>query len=65
MDKNEPDFSSLYQQLFFNDKIPPQAKIVINEFSNSHQNCLIPNMHFIGMVFKVIMSLKDYMKLRP
>jgi hypothetical protein len=41
-------------------KIPAPAKIIVNEYANSHQGCLIPHQHFMAMVFKIIKVLKDY-----
>ena len=56
----EIDYRSVYTELFFNEKIPAPAKIIINKYSNDHQNCLVPHMHFMGMIFDIIRTLKDY-----
>ncbi len=53
------EYRSIYTDLFFNKKIPAPAKIIINKYSNSHQGCLIPHMHFMGMVFDIIKSLRE------
>jgi len=58
------EYRSIYTNLFFNPKIPAPAKIIINRESNKHQNCLIPHMHFMGMVFEIIKALMDFMKAR-
>lgn len=54
------EYRAIYTELFFNDKIIPPAKIIINKYSNSHQGCLIPHQHFMAMVFDVIVALRDY-----
>ena len=58
----EIEYRSIYSELFFNNKIPAPAKIIINKYSNSHQNCLVPHMHFMAMVFDIVKILKDYRK---
>lgn len=60
--KEDLEYSNIYSELFFMAKIPAPAKIVVNKYSNSHQNCLIPHMHFMGMVFEIIKTLQDYRK---
>lgn len=57
------DFRSIYSDLFFRDKVPTVAKIVINKYSNTHNDCLIPNMHFLAMVFEAIQALQKYKQL--
>jgi len=54
------EYRGLYTQLFFMDKFPAPAKIVVNKYSNSHNGCLIPTMHFMAMVFEIIKCLQDY-----
>jgi DNA polymerase III delta prime subunit len=56
------EYRNLYSTLFFMEKFPVQAKIVVNKYSNSHQNCLVPSMHFMAMVFEMIKALQDYRK---
>ena len=56
------EFRSVYTELFYAEKIPTPAKIIINKYTNSHQNALIPNMHFMAMIFEIITALKDYRK---
>jgi len=56
------EYRSVYTDLFFNPKIPAPAKIIINREANRHQNCLIPHMHFMGMVFDIIKALMDFIK---
>jgi replication factor C small subunit len=58
------DFRSIYSDLFFRDKVPTTAKIIINKYSNSHNDCLIPHMHFLAMVFDVIQVLQKYKQLK-
>jgi DNA polymerase III delta prime subunit len=54
------EYRNVYTELFFMKKIPTQAKIIVNKYSNTHQNCLVPHMHFMGMIFEIINSLKEY-----
>lgn len=56
------EYRSLYEALFFKDKFPVPAKIVVNKYSNSHQAALVPSMHFMAMVFEMVKTLQDYRK---
>ena len=56
----EIEYRGVYTELFFNKRIPAPAKIVINKYSNEHQGCLIPHMHFMGMIFQMTKVLGDY-----
>ena len=56
------EYRNVYTELFFMKKIPAPAKIIVNKYSNTHQNCLIPHMHFMGMVFEIIKTLQEYRK---
>jgi DNA polymerase III delta prime subunit len=58
------EYRSIYTDLFFNDKIPAPAKIIINKYANEHQGCLIPHQHFMAMVFDVIKALREYKLVR-
>lgn len=57
------EFRGLYTELFFMKNFPAPAKIIVNKYSNTHQNCLVPNMHFMGMIFEIIKTLQDYKRL--
>jgi len=57
------DFRMIYSDLFFREKVPTVAKIIINKYSNSHNDCLIPHMHFLAMLFEVIQGLQKYKQL--
>jgi len=61
--KQEIEYRNVYTDLFFSDKLPAPAKVIVNQYTNSHQNALVPKMHFMSMVFEIIKSLKDYRKL--
>lgn len=60
LSEQQIEYRNVYSDLFFLDKVPAPAKIVINQYSNSHQNCLIPHMHFMAMIFNIIKSLQEY-----
>ena len=58
------DFRTIYSDLFFRvTTIPTTAKIIINKYGNSHNDCLLPPMHFMAMVFEVIQGLQKYKQL--
>jgi len=61
--QNDLEYRSLYNNLFFMDKIPVSAKIIVNKYSVDHQNCLVPHMHFLAMIFDIIKSLQEYKRL--
>lgn len=61
--QNDLEYRSLYNSLFFMDKVPVQAKIIVNKYSLDHQNCLIPSMHFLALVFDIVKSLQEYKRL--
>lgn len=58
--EGNPDFLSVYIDLFNNDKIPPWAKICVNKYSNVHNTCAIPQMNFIAMILEIIKNGKQY-----
>jgi len=57
------DFRSIYSSLFFRNEIPVNVKIIVNKYTNSHGDCLVPSMHFMAMIFEMIKSLQEYKKL--
>lgn len=57
------DYRMIYSDLFFRDKVPAVAKVLINKYSNSHADCLLPHMHFLAMLFEVIQALQKYKQL--
>lgn len=63
LSEHELEYRRLYTDLFYM-KIPPQAKIVVNKYTNLHQNCLVPSMNFMAMVFDVIKVLNEYTRLK-
>jgi len=62
LEKGDVEYRGLYTQLFYM-KIPANVKVVVNEFANGHNGCLVPHMHFMGMIFKMIVTLKEYKRL--
>jgi replication factor C small subunit len=60
LDKQDLEFKSVYEQLFFTKDYPVPAKIVTNKYSNSHQSCLVPSMHFMSMILEMINALQAY-----
>lgn len=60
LNEQDLDFRKIYHTLFSMKEIPIPAKIVVNKFANSHNDCLIPSMHFMAMMFEIIKSLQEY-----
>jgi len=58
--EQEMEYQNIYSSLFFTDHIPAPVKIIINKYTNAHQNALVPHMHFMAMIFEIIKILKDY-----
>jgi DNA polymerase III delta prime subunit len=54
------EYRNIYTELFFMEKMPAPAKVVVNKYTNSHQNSLVPHMHFIAMIFDIIKTLREY-----
>lgn len=54
------EYYRMYNELFFMDKIPATAKVIVNQYSLNHQSCLSPQMHFMAMVFDIIRALRDF-----
>jgi|LSQX01.2.fsa_nt_gb DNA polymerase III delta prime subunit len=57
------DFRAIYSDLFFRNEVPVPAKIIINKYSNSHADCLLPNQHFLAATFEIIQVLQKYKQL--
>jgi replication factor C small subunit len=57
------EYRNMYVQLFFRDEIPANSKVIVNKYSSSHSNCLIPSMNFLSMVFEIIKCLQEYNRL--
>ncbi len=62
LDKQDLDFRNIYTKLFNEKQIPIPAKIVINKYSNTHQGCLVPSMHFSSCIFQIIQTINAYYK---
>jgi DNA polymerase III delta prime subunit len=54
--ESEPDYNHIYQTLFFHEELPAWAKIKVNEYSNRHNSCANPTIHFMAMVYDVIQA---------
>lgn len=61
---NELDYISIYEKLFFNNKIPIPVKIIINEFSTKNLKSEVPQMNFMAMVFKSAEIIKKYKSMK-
>ena len=57
------DYREIYTKLFFNKSIPVPFKLIVNKYSNTHNNCLVDTMHFMGLIFEGIQELQKYSKM--
>lgn len=62
VEQKDVEYRSLYSTLFFTKAVPPPAKVIVNKYTNSHGDCLVPSMHFIAMLFEIIKCLKEFTK---
>lgn len=60
LDKQDMEFSNVYESLFNNKAIPIPAKIIVNKYSREHLNCLVPSMHVSAMIFEIIQTISQY-----
>ncbi len=58
------DYRRIYETLFYDAKTPVPVKILVNKYANGHGDCLMPSMHFMGLVFETVKSLQEYKKLK-
>jgi len=54
------EFRGIYSNLFYCKDLPVPAKIIVNKYCNKHQECLIPSMNFMAMVFEISKALQGY-----
>jgi DNA polymerase III delta prime subunit len=62
--ENDLPYDALYDELFLNQKLLANVKVVVNRYSISHQNCLIPYMNFVSMIYDSIKIITAYEKLK-
>ncbi len=48
------DFREIYQRMFEDPEVPIWMKIVINEFANKHDQCMLPAMNFMGCIYECV-----------
>jgi len=58
------EFRSVYVDLFSRPETPIPAKLVVNKYTNSHQDCLVPSMHVLAMVYEIIEVLQKYKQIK-
>lgn len=56
------DFREIYTKIFFKKEIPVPVKVVVNKYTNTHNNCLVDSMHFMSMIFESINTLQQFHK---
>jgi len=59
--KQELDYLQIYEKLF-SSEIPLWAKIEVNKYSNEHNRCAIPHIHFVAMCWSIIQNGTNYRK---
>lgn len=58
----ELNYRDIYENLFI--KCPDIiAKIIVNKYCNSHNECLISSMHFMAMIYEIVQKLDNFTKL--
>jgi DNA polymerase III delta prime subunit len=62
--KNELDYRQIYQDIFHDENIPIWAKIIINQYGNTHLTAMIPSMHIMAMVYAIIKTGKQLKEVR-
>jgi len=62
LNEQDLDFRNVYSTLFFMKNVPIPAKIIINKYSSSHNDCLIPSMHYMAMIFEIMKVIQEYSK---
>jgi hypothetical protein len=55
----EFDYRLLYISLF-KGKVPIPAKALVNKYAREHNNCLVPEMHFLSMIYEIISCINKY-----
>lgn len=61
---NEVDYRQIYQEIFYDDNVPVWAKIIVNQYSNSHLTAMIPSMHMMGMIYTLIKAGRQLREMR-
>ena len=62
--EQDMNFAYIYERLFFDTKIPVNAKIIVNKYANSHYDSLIHTTHFMAMVFELGSAITNYNKMK-
>lgn len=62
--KSEIDYRQIYQEIFYDENIPIWAKIIVNQYTNSHLNAMIPSMHMMAMIYSLIKAGKQLRELK-
>lgn len=57
------EYKRVYEELFLRKEIFSTCKILINKYSNDHQNCLVPSMHFMSLIFEMVNAMDRYKEL--
>ena len=60
----ELDYITLYQEMFNDDKVPVWAKIIINQYANTHTSSMIPGMHLMSCMYQTAKAGVELVKLR-
>lgn len=61
---SEIDYRQVYQEMFYDDNIPIWAKIIINQYSNSHLTSMIPSMHMMAMIYSIVKTGKQLREMK-
>jgi len=62
--ENELDYRQVYQELFYDQNVPIWAKVIINQYTNSHLTAMIPSMHMMAMIYTITKAGKQLREMR-
>lgn len=58
----EVDYKTIYQKAFENSEIPIWVKIVLNEYANKHEFCMLPSMNFMSCLYQIMQNGNELSK---
>lgn len=61
--ENDIDYPKIYESLFFK-KVQAPIKLIVNQYSKEHQNCLNPVMNFVAMLFDMVKTIGEYNEMK-
>ena len=56
------DYKLIYQKVFESPEIPMWAKVIVNDYANKHEFCMLQAMNFMSCIYQIIQSGNDLLK---